>query len=235
MRAILFSAAFVFFCSAAATARGDGMLYQLPEDGAWVVFDMTGVNKNGDREEKFSGTLRMASVGRTTENGVPCRWIEVTLDVKKSNGDSYEASVSKVLMPDKFLKKGENPLGHAVRAWVRTNDKKPEKMGIRGPAQRPERQSLVGNYRRTVEECQATQRHRRRKQTREVVVRGPKRYNARRQEDRCVDREPSAHKTPFGVVSSRWVKTNQYGHNATFELKLADFGTKAQSELPDQQ
>ena len=35
MRAILFSAAFVFFCSAAATARGDGMLYQLPEDGAW--------------------------------------------------------------------------------------------------------------------------------------------------------------------------------------------------------
>lgn len=49
---------------AAPHCRADGLLYQLPEDGAKVVFDLK-IETNG---MEGTGTLTMSSVGKVTED-----------------------------------------------------------------------------------------------------------------------------------------------------------------------
>lgn len=237
MRAILFSAAFAFFCSAAATARGDGMLYQLPEDGAWVQFDLTAVSKFGSREEDAKGTLRMASVGRITENREPHRWIEVKFDAKTSDGKN-EVLLSKVLVPEKFLKKGEKPLAHVIRAWLRKDDKKPEKIDIandfRNLEDSPWLVILAGPL-KDAKQLDAITVESKRGKLSCAGVNGTMPLGGQDSKG-VVSVETRLHdNAPFGVVSSRWVLTHGKEGTMTFQLKLADYGTKAQSELPDQQ
>ena len=43
MRALCLATLTALLTLPAATARADGLLYQLPEDGAWVRFDMLGL------------------------------------------------------------------------------------------------------------------------------------------------------------------------------------------------
>jgi hypothetical protein len=68
---------------------------RLPSSSTYTVSDCTSPN----REEKGAGTLHMASVGRITEHGGPCRWIEVELDAKTSGGKN-EVLLPKVLVPE---------------------------------------------------------------------------------------------------------------------------------------
>ena len=88
----------------ASLARGDGLLYQLPKDGAWVSYEIDLTTDVGERQHTEKGSLRMASVGKTTEQGKPCRWIEVVIEASAGDlEDRYKVATVKVLIPEEHL------------------------------------------------------------------------------------------------------------------------------------
>ena len=103
-------------------ARADGLLYQLPEDGSWVrfeapyTFQADGMEKPG----QGTGSITMASVGTAREGPEPCRWIEFKMQLKDSGME--HTLIRKLLIPEKYLKKGENATEHVVRGWAKFND-----------------------------------------------------------------------------------------------------------------
>jgi hypothetical protein len=103
---------------APAFARADGMLQRLPADGAWARFRMLTVTEDQDGvETKLDGYLTMSSVGVVTENDERCRWIE---RVHQWDGKEGEyTNVSKWLIPERRLQKGEIPMDHVKRVWVK--------------------------------------------------------------------------------------------------------------------
>jgi hypothetical protein len=106
----------------AGIARGEGLFYQLPEDGTWVLFEakytfqVDGMEKPGEG----AGTLTMASVGKSVEDSEPCRWIEFNVQLKDIGPE--QILIRKLLIPEKYLTKGENPTAHVVRGWAKFND-----------------------------------------------------------------------------------------------------------------
>ena len=102
----------------AAAARADGLLYQMPKDGAWAAYDLDCTAKAGGVERTLTGTLRMASVGQVTVQDQPCRWIEVQLtmwavvDGVKGKKEQFEASDSR-----KVARTGEIAAGPRGAAW----------------------------------------------------------------------------------------------------------------------
>jgi hypothetical protein len=103
----------------AAAAPADGLLYQLPNDGAWANYDLDCTAKAGGKEIAVTGTLRLASVGHVTVQDQPCRWIEVQLNVGTvvEGKEVKNERVCKLLIPEKWLVAGQSPLDHVVRAW----------------------------------------------------------------------------------------------------------------------
>ena len=75
----------------------------------------------------------MASVGQVVEKDEPCRWIEVVFEMKPE-GDDFPGpkegrkEIAKVLVPEKFLAKGQSPLEHVVRAWRQKDKGKPSEV-----------------------------------------------------------------------------------------------------------
>ena len=100
------------------TARADGLLYQLPKDGSWVAFDF---QTTSGMKLSLQGALYMASVGQTTEGDDLCRWIELKWEATTNQGAEY-TFLFKLLIPEKYLKKGESPLNHVVRVWRKSGD-----------------------------------------------------------------------------------------------------------------
>lgn len=97
--------------------RGDGLIYQLPEDGTWAKYTV-----KLNCEQKFEsipaqkyqieGTLTISSVGEVLRNEQPCRWIE--LKFESQSEETYPRLVLKMLIPVDKLKRGEDPLAHAI-------------------------------------------------------------------------------------------------------------------------
>jgi hypothetical protein len=108
-------------------AHADGLLYQLPEDCSWVRFDIQytyrfdGLEKAG----RGMGTIKMSSVGKARERSEACRWIEFT--VKLKDGGTERTLIRKLLIPEKYLRKGENPTEHVVRGWAKFDDEDVER------------------------------------------------------------------------------------------------------------
>src|SRR5215471_2352657 len=103
-------------------ARADGLLYELPEDGSWVRFDSEYSLKFDGMEKAIqgTGTMTMASVGKVVEGTEACRWIEFKVQLKDIGPE--QILIRKLLIPEKYLKKGENPTKHVVRGWAKFND-----------------------------------------------------------------------------------------------------------------
>ena len=61
------------------TARSEGLIRKLPEDGVWARFEVEGRISHGtEASQRFdsTGSLTISSVGREVVKGEPCRWIE---------------------------------------------------------------------------------------------------------------------------------------------------------------
>lgn len=106
--------------------QADGLIRQLPKDGTWVEYEMDANIGNGDQVRHEKGTLRIASVGQAEKDGQPCRWIEFVFATEtvgeKSPGSKAETKeIMKVLIPEKYLAKGETPLDHLVEVWIGRN------------------------------------------------------------------------------------------------------------------
>jgi hypothetical protein len=123
---------FALLVLSAQWVRADGMLYQLPNDGAWATYEFTASAKTtggtADDAMNFKGTLTLASVGQVVVQGEPCRWIEVQLGMNANNPNEKRGEVYKILVPEKFLTKGQSPLAHVLQAWLQRGGEQPQKL-----------------------------------------------------------------------------------------------------------
>jgi len=240
-------AAVVLLALGATAAWADGLLFQLPEDGTWARYDLEATMTRGDETRTAEGLIQMASVGRVTEGDQPCRWIEVRFEAKENRGGDgdqksrVDVLVTKVLIPEKHLAKGEDPLKHAVRAWSKHQDRDQPKE-LKDPA----------NFERGPLPLVLAAPSKDQKELEAVVVpskagdlackgmEGKVEFHSDRVRTIKGTIETRLHpKAPFGTVSSHWaLEMHDDGpskvRKATLNLKLADFGTGAKSEMPGQ-
>lgn len=105
----------VFLATSVGTVRADGLIHRLPEDGSWVRFHVELNRRLGAREVTTKGSVTMSSVGRVTLDGEKYRWIEFRSEFR----EWYFKDVYKLLIPERYLKQGEEPLQHVLKAWRR--------------------------------------------------------------------------------------------------------------------
>ena len=235
--------AILAFMVAADIAHADGLLYKLAKDGTWATYQLDGSGKNvGEFGFNLTakGTLRIASVGRVTEDGQPCRWIEVQFDVEDKIGNEKvkKSDWWRILIPEKYLVKGQSPLDHVLRAWYRSEaDDSSQKMDdpsdgrtplpiiLSGPLADGQRlraaeiDSKLGTL--ACEGMQGTLKL--------TTARG----GALPQIHEKWNVETRVHpKSPFGVVAYSWT-LNSSRETLAWHMKLLDFGENATSKMPD--
>src|SRR5690349_14609236 len=116
MRTLLAATMAVAVLTASLTARGDGLIAKLPEDGTWAIYKSQGYKERANKtREDVTGTVKISSVGKKTESGEPCRWIEIEHSYKTDAGDKRQ--IEKLLIPEMYLTLGEAPAEHIVRGW----------------------------------------------------------------------------------------------------------------------
>jgi hypothetical protein len=223
--------------------RADGLFYNLPKDGTWATYQIDGSGKNVGEfgfDLIMKGTLRIASVGRVTEDDQPCRWIEVQFDVETKIGHEKHKKSDwwKLLIPEKHLVKGHSLLDHTRRAWYRSEaDNASRKMDdpsdgrtslpiiLAGPLEDSKRlgtakvESKLGKLR-----CDGMQGMLELKSTRGGAL--PEVRQKWKLENRV---HPDS---PFGVVTSSW-SLDSSSETLVWHLKLLDFGKDATSKMPE--
>ncbi len=228
--------------AAAGSARADGLLYKLPEDGTWATYELDGSGKNiGEfgADLTMKGRLHIASVGRVMENDQPCRWIEVQFDVENKIGheQSKKSDWWKLLISEKHLINGQSPLNHTLRAWYRSeaddcsqkidspsDGRTPLPIILSGPLENSKRleaaetESKLGKL-----TCNGIQGTLTLKSRRGALpeIRQKWKLESRLHPD-----------SPFGVVASSWTLDSPRG-TLVWHLKLVDFGKNATSKMPD--
>ena len=232
----------VLFLLAPLSSQAEGLLYQLPEDGTWVRFDLDEVQTSPEKpERRLSGLLFLRSVGRTFMEGEPCRWIEI--ECERVDGANQHHNVFKLLIPEKRLKAGESPLDHVVRGWYQQSQKaRLLTFEITGPDSpharlvhlaRPYLQGPLQELKRLDEkivdpklgllECEHVEGW---IQHKHDIHQTEARYRLLLNE-----------KAPFGVVSAdidvTVQRNGQFWVATKCSLKLADFGENASSALPE--
>jgi hypothetical protein len=214
-------------------ARADGLLYQLPEDGSWVCFDgkytfkVDGMEKAG----QGTGSITMASVGTAREGSEACRWIEFKVCLKDSGME--HTLIRKLLIPEKYLKKGENPTEHVVRGWAKFNEEDVQRAVpvhgrwpayLAGPLQDEKKleQQLVESKLGALE-C--------------VGVTGGIQYKEGDVHMKVTFETRLHEKAPFGVMSCRMQfemkRDGKFLQTVDATLKLTGFGKDAKSALPE--
>lgn len=110
-------------------AHADGLIRKLPDDATWATFKVEGYKeKRNKRKEPVASWLRMSSVGSATEDGQPCRWIELD-DTYSKDGRPERRVINKLLIPENHLTAGQTPGEHIVRGWSRFDQ--PEQGSVR--------------------------------------------------------------------------------------------------------
>jgi hypothetical protein len=235
MRSILLAGLFV---STVLTqgARADGLIYQLPANGASVRYDLETTGSFNGQERTFKGALTISSVGEATEGGEKCRWIEFRMMNKRD--DQERVALAKCLIPEKHLGRGKSPGEHMIRGWFKQGDGEPQAITdlksaqgggrlagyLTGPPPNPgelekiEIDTPLGKL-----ACPAVTGERDIEQGNGTTT---------------ITFENRLHeKSPFGVVSavSKFERkmNGQVTASGTTKLTLADTGTTALSELPD--
>jgi hypothetical protein len=225
-------------------AQADGLVHKLPPNGAWARFDFewSGPSPAGELTVLRRGTMTISSVGRAVVDDEQCRWIEIR---HATDHDGKETvGVQKMLIPEKYLLAGLNPLGHVVKAWAQhpavANGMPQEITDMKGEQARPIRALTdmffgpPGEIRMLEEEPIET--------TGLGKLRCPgvaARYVLKRGNYESIfDYETRLHdKAPFGVVTFRSESVHmedgviRIPKHVTV-LRLAEFGTDAKSALP---
>jgi hypothetical protein len=235
MRAVLRSGAVVAAVVLAQTARADGLIYQLPEDGAQVRYDTETRTSVGGQEISSKGSVTVSSVDAVQVDNEKCRWIEIKMI---SNDDGQERLViAKALIPEKHLGKGKSAGEHMIRGWVKDGDTEPQEVkDLKSPQALPLRAFLAGPP-KDPGELDKVEVDGKLGKLMCAEVTGENEFEtdhstvAIRFENRLHE------KAPFGLVNGTWkfeVKNNgQVAIAGTFKLTLVDTSTTALSDLPD--
>lgn len=141
---------FVKIC-VASLVQADGLVHQLPTDGAWVRYKLSeqgtftvmfpsglmvppGLKKAQNLPVESGGSVELRSVGRDDVNGEECRWIELELRAETSGkfpdpatGDLLEKKenrhiILKMLIPQKQLASGADPLAHVRKLYFKDGE-----------------------------------------------------------------------------------------------------------------
>lgn len=120
----------------AGRTNADGIIGQLPPDGSWAQFDVAGegLDANGKASVTLKGTLKLSSVGREMRDGEACRWIEIETAIEFKSGDKQgeQAETLKLLIPEQFLARGQNPAAHALAAWKQSGAGAARELDLQG-------------------------------------------------------------------------------------------------------
>ena len=210
--------------------RADGLIYRLPADGCQIRYDMA--IAIGAQNVNLKGSVTVSSVGKATENGEDCRWIEIKM-ITTDEGQDHIV-ISKALVPEKHLGKGKSAADNVIRAWIKEENgepieikdlKAPQAVALRaflaGPLKNPgelEKIEIDGKL-----ECPGV--------TGELEIESDIGTISINMENRLHE------KAPFGLVTTAWkfeLKNNgQVQVAGTFKLTPTDTSTTALSELPD--
>jgi|GEM_PF-3510146 len=124
----------------AASAVADGLVYRLPPDGAFAEFQgevetelefppeverlltPEARAKLGDKKSKVRVTVAVSSVGRVRRAGQACRWIELKWTTEDVKSGVRNENVLKVLLPARYLRRGQDPLDHAALTFFNPKD-----------------------------------------------------------------------------------------------------------------
>jgi hypothetical protein len=230
---VLFSPLLALF--AAAESRTGALLQALPDDGAWVTFQ---VNVAGDSKDVgLTWTLR--SVGTVLHEGKPCRFLE--LEQKVDNGPQEILVYAlgnvtwRVIVPEAAAGDGKDPLARAVKIWRQFGDEAPLAVTsldaadpilaaiLRGPVanrkveERPEKI----NWQRGELECR--------------VVSGQEELDFFGAKLRLNTRVLRQDEVPFGVAGLRQeiqAKAGETDYTVKIHATLRDHGTGAKAKLP---
>jgi len=222
----------VLLTLASSTAFADGLFYQLPDDRTWARYDIEVTHERDGMQETQRATLTMASVGKALEGTEQCRWIEVKLQV--TNQGMEHTILAKVLIPEKYLKRGEAPLEQMVRGWLKGKETE-EAMQLEASNFGPLRAFLAGplNDEKKLEkelvesklgklECEG--------------VEGWAPITEGNREGRFVFQSRLHPMAPFGLVSSRlkfeFKRDGQVVETGNARITLSEFGKEAVTELP---
>jgi hypothetical protein len=175
--------------------------------------------------------MTMASVGKAIEGSEACRWIEFKIHLKDSGME--HTLIRKLLIPEKYLKKGENPTAHVVRGWAKYDDEDVERAVpvhgwwpayLAGPLQderKLEKQLVESKL--GVLECEG--------------LTGWMEYQEGDLHTKATFETRLHEKAPFGVVSSRMrfemTRDGKVQRTIDATLKLTEFGRDAETALPD--
>ncbi len=89
---------------------GGSSLQQLAPDGTWAKYQVS-IKVAG---QEISAIWTARSVGQTTHNGQPCRWIELQ---QESDSPGFPKMTWRCLVPEAEFGEGKHPLGQAVKVW----------------------------------------------------------------------------------------------------------------------
>jgi hypothetical protein len=219
------------------TARADGLLYQLPEDGSWVRYDMTMEFRDGP-VQKTTGSLTMMITGTVMENGKKCRWIEFKSVKKRPDRQTERTELIKVLVPEENLKTSKAPTKNRVRGWrkrLKANLVRPltETSGDIGLLY-----ACLANSLENAKELEAKELDTKLGKLKCEGVSGSTTFRAASSSEVIVTMENRLHaKSPFGVVWSQMKFQEQRrgtpGYSTTVTLTLSEIGKNAKSMLPD--
>ena len=223
----------------AAPLFGDGLLYTLPVDGSWILYDMHFVQIYGTSKGKpWIGTMKLSSVGRRIvlskdEKKVKewARWIE--FDAEGTIDGEPKRIIAKMLIPEQHLKAGVDPVPHIIKGWL-LEDEQVQKIKKRntGPLPMFLAKALddVKKLETKVVECKLG------KLKCEGLV-GHQTFRDRGGKTKIMYETRLHKKAPFGVINTtirmeNRISDDEIEMSGTCKFGLIDVGVGARSALP---
>jgi len=223
-----------------ATSQADGLIHQLPDDGAWVRLKVEGqgLTDDGTVTVTVKGTQTLRSIGRVTIDNQPCRWIELETKMtfeRTGNEPGQLTQILKLLIPEKYLAAGQNPREHVLKAY---NGKTAENL---------KELDLKGNDRRAIESLDEVFHAPLKKVTKlpaeEIRIEKKDwtcagiRAESSDENGTFTTETRLNKKVPFGVVTYEYEKQRRRGGKSqgsrSMKWKLVESGKDAKSTAPD--
>lgn len=214
----------------------EGLVHQLPDDGGWVSFKLSGkgIGPDGALAVTIEGTQTVRSVGRTTVDDKPCRWIELDSQFKVQRQGRPAAELNeiiKVLVPETYLVKGQNPRDHVLKAYRGTSSGMAKELDLKGQGAR-EIQSLDEVFHAPLKYVTELPASEVKTEKRTWKCEG---FTGKSEADNAgFTTETRTNKdAPFGVITYRYEKGRMAQGMRTMEWQLVDFGGDAVSAFPN--
>jgi hypothetical protein len=221
--------------SATAALQADGLIYRLPEDGTSVRYNLELKAGRDGMEKSAGGYLAVGSVGKETVNDEPCRWIEFKM-VFDIDGRE-ETILAKMLIPEKALKRGENPGAHLVRGWLKRRQEPEELKDLQNSRAGPLAAFLAGPAPDAKKLDKMTLDSKLGKLECEGVA-GTQTFDQGQEKVEIKQETRLSDKAPFGVVRARLeFKVERDGNpreSGVLTLNVLEVTQGAKSELPEQ-